>query len=515
MLNHSTLQNNFKGRVIVNIGIYLRKSRADDGVQDLAKHKEFLIKIANKNNWTYELYEEIESSQDLLRPELQRLRQDISLGKIDAVLVHALDRLSRNTRHFLEITEDYFAKQGMTRLYVKETEYDLTDHSTIMMLSFQATMSQAEYNFIVARLNDGRKGSIRKGIITGKLTYGYYFDRDNKEIKLHPEESVLVRKICGWLLQGEPYKAICDRLNSLGYRTRTGNLWDIYNIKSIAHSPVIRGHVIQDWKDKRTHEIEHIEVKNSHPAIITDAEYAKIKEIMEKRADNYKSLSTAPKHYLQGLLRCPNCHKVMTLAGSKPNRKKLSDGSLERSGDYVYYVRACRPQIKGKDRCPNLGCQAETIEQQIRLLIKSYQQELQTKMALLSEVNADDIKRGKKETVLELKKAIAKLENKEDYLLDLYSEEGIDKGTLNKKINKIKENKASLFSQLQEAEAQVSAVDIEQEIKHQTYLYNAIEEWDNLTNEQKRQILQMLFKEMWYERFDKDTPPRINVVFND
>lgn len=193
----------------------------------------------------------------------------------------------------------------------------------------------------------------------------------------------------------------------------------------------------------------------------------------------------------------------------------LPDGSIKRSGDYVYYVRACRPQIKGKDRCPNLGCQAEVIEQQIRLLIKSYQQELQAKMALLSEVNADDIKRDKKQTVIELKKAIAKLENREESMLDLLLDGTIDKDTYNKKINQIKEDKASLFSQLQEAESQVSAVDIEQEKKHQAYLYNAIEEWDNLTNEQKRQLLQMLFKEMWYERFDKNTPPRVNVVFND
>ncbi|WP_446715588.1 hypothetical protein [Bacillus sp. OTU530] len=60
--------------------MYLRKSRAEDGIQDLKKHKEYLIGIAVKQGWQYELYEEIDSSQDLLRCELQRLRKNLVKG---------------------------------------------------------------------------------------------------------------------------------------------------------------------------------------------------------------------------------------------------------------------------------------------------------------------------------------------------------------------------------------------------------------------------------------------------
>lgn len=61
----------------------------------------------------------------------------------------------------------------------------------------------------------------------------------------------------------------------------------------------------------------------------------------------------------------------MSLAGSKPSRKKLPDGTVERSGDYVYYIRACRPQIKGAERCPNKGCQAEMIEDAIKSCLEN------------------------------------------------------------------------------------------------------------------------------------------------
>ncbi|NGP44850.1 recombinase family protein [Bacillaceae bacterium SIJ1] len=499
-----------KGRPIVKVGIYLRKSRAEDGTQDLAKHKKYLIEVAERNGWSYELYEEIESSQALVRPELQRLRQDIGLDKIDAVMVHAVDRLSRKQRHFLEIMEDYFVEQGMTTLYVKDTEYDLTDTTTVTMLQIQATMSQAEYSFIVNRLNEGRKASVKQGVITGKIIYGYEYDKETRKIKPHPEESKLVRKITDMLLEGESYKGICDKLNTLGYRTRKGNLWDIHNIKSIAHSPIIRGHVIQQWKD------EQIEVKNSHEALITDAEYAKIKQILDDRAKNYKSLSKAPKHYLQGLLRCPNCKRVMTIAGSKPKRSKLPDGTLERSGDYVYYIRACRPYVKQKEKCGNNGCQAVVIEDAIRELVKSYKHQVEQTIKELLETDAKEIKNSKKSDVDALKRAITKLESKEEPWLDMIGDDDapVSQDVIFKQVAKIKDEKAELMEQLRQAEEQYSAVDIEQEIKHQSNIVNSLEKWDDLSDEQKRQTLQMTFKEIWYSRFDKDEPPELDVVLN-
>jgi site-specific DNA recombinase len=165
-----------KKGAIVKVGVYLRKSRAEDGTQDLKKHKDYLIEVCDRNNWLYELYEEIDSSQDLDRAELQRLRNDIGLGKIDAVMVHAVDRLSRRSRHFLEIIEDYFIAQGMTTLFVKDTENNLLDPTTITMLQLQATLSQAEYSFIISRLREGRKASAKEGIWSGKMVYGYTFD---------------------------------------------------------------------------------------------------------------------------------------------------------------------------------------------------------------------------------------------------------------------------------------------------------------------------------------------------
>jgi DNA invertase Pin-like site-specific DNA recombinase len=60
--------------LIMNIGIYLRKSRGEDEVQDLAKHREYLLKIAKDKGWVVHKYDEIASSQDYQeRPQLQKM----------------------------------------------------------------------------------------------------------------------------------------------------------------------------------------------------------------------------------------------------------------------------------------------------------------------------------------------------------------------------------------------------------------------------------------------------------
>ena len=78
------------------VAVYLRKSRGD--VEDLEKHKMQLLDICQKNNYSYDLYEEIGSSDTLEeRPQMNKLLDNIN--KYSRVLVVALDRLSRNELH--------------------------------------------------------------------------------------------------------------------------------------------------------------------------------------------------------------------------------------------------------------------------------------------------------------------------------------------------------------------------------------------------------------------------------
>lgn len=501
-----------KNHQILTIGIYLRKSRAENGVQDLEKHKDYLIDICNKNGWAYRLYEEVDSSQKLDRAELQRLRKDIELGLVDAVMVNNVDRLSRKARHFLEIIEDYFLEQGMSRLFIRDVENNLSDNTTITMLQLQATLSQAEYSFIVKRLNEGRKSSAKKGIWSGKLVYGYAYNKDKKIIEPVSHEAKVVREIADLLLIGDTYGGVCDKINHFGHRTKKGNLFDVHNIKAIIHSPMIRGHVEVDWKDG-----EKTLKENSHKAIINDAEYFKIKEILQNRADNYNSLSTAPKHYLQGILKCPKCKKVMSISASKKSKYENGERKYIEGSD-TYYLRTCRKYIKNQEKvtCGNFGCQAEIIEEIIESNIKHFSFQLEKDIEELIQVNGEDVKRSNKETVEKYKKAIKEIEGQEVSLIQLkISNNSLPEEAFNNMANELKNKKADLKLKLEEAENKFSAMDIEEELKQKRQLIKSIANWRKLTDEKKRQLIQILFKEITYEKWDKKGKIKVMLIPNE
>lgn len=496
------IQNNLsnvtmKGKVIAKVAIYLRKSRAEDGIQDLQKHKDYLINVCKQNNWLYELYEEIDSSQDINRAELQRLRKDISLGKIDAVMVHAVDRLSRKSRHFLEIIEDYFIDEKMTTLFVKDTEHNLLDPSTITMLQLQATLSQAEYSFIVARLKDGRRSSANQGIWSGKMVYGYVFDKDTRKIVTVENEIPVVRKICDLTLGGHTYGAICKELNHLGYRTRKGNQFEVHNIKSILHSPIIRGHVEVNWGDG-----EHTLVKDSHYAVITDGEYAMIEKILKRRSEHYTHTAVAPKHFLQGILRCSECGLVMVVQANKESTYKEG---VRLYGDYRYYIRKCR----NKD-CNNYGCNVTEVEDILTEILKEHSNQVKEQIELLKETNHEDIEQGYLDKVNELEDAISKLDEKEKNLLDFLLDGTVPKDKYNVKVEEIKEERAELISELKS----LPAIDIEQESKQANNAYDLINEYENLDGEDKRRLLQLLFSKIEFTHHSKKNPPVLDIYPN-
>lgn len=490
----------YKEKVIVKIGIYLRKSRADDGVQDLQKHKDYLINICNRNKWLFELYEEIDSSQDIHRKELQRLRKDIELGKIDAVMVNAVDRLSRRARHFLEIIEDYFQAQGMTILFEREVEHNLLDSTTITMLQIKATLSQAEYSFIIARLKEGRKSSANEGIWSGKLVYGYTLDKENRKIIPIKHEINIVRKICNMILEGYTYGGICTELNRLGYRTRKGNNFEVYNIKSIIHSPFIRGHVIVSWGDGHK-----TVVKNNHESAITDSMYEKMRDILDKRSKQYSYKAVAPKHFLQGILHCSKCGLVMVV---QANKESTYVKGVRLYGGYRYYIRKCR----SKD-CINYGCNVSEVEDIIIRVLKEYSNQVVEKIKALKETNRDDIKKGFLDKVKEIERAISKLDNKEESLLDLLLDDEIDfsKEKYNKSIEKIKLQKAELQAELNS----FVFLDIEQETEHAENIIDLIKQYELLEDNDKRRLIQLAFEKIDYARFKKENAPKLDFYPNE
>ena len=79
--------------------------------------------------------------------------------------------------------------------------------------------------------------------------------RKDTILVINKEEAESVRFIFNEYANGKGYKAITNKLNKLGYKTKKGNNFSVGSIKDILTNPTyigkIRYNVRQNWSEKR------------------------------------------------------------------------------------------------------------------------------------------------------------------------------------------------------------------------------------------------------------------------
>jgi len=152
------------------------------------------------------------------RPALQRLLADIATGKIDCVLVHRVDRLSRSLldfakmmeildRHqvaFVSITQQFNSATSMGRLVLN------------VLLSF----AQFEREIISERTRDKIAAARRKGIWCGGMPLlGYDVDEQGK-LFVNEGEAEQVRMIFSLYVRHSSLRRVLQETDRLGWRTK-------------------------------------------------------------------------------------------------------------------------------------------------------------------------------------------------------------------------------------------------------------------------------------------------------
>ncbi|HEU4322150.1 MAG TPA: recombinase family protein [Roseiflexaceae bacterium] len=128
------------------------------------------------------------------RPALASLLADVESGKVNAVVVLALDRLGRKTALVLELVETISAA-GAELVSCKE-QLDTSTPAGRFVLTLFAGLAALERDTIVERTTAGRNERGRKdGERGGKLPYGYTRTADGPMIDA--EAAAVVRRIFG------------------------------------------------------------------------------------------------------------------------------------------------------------------------------------------------------------------------------------------------------------------------------------------------------------------------------
>jgi site-specific DNA recombinase len=175
--------------------------------------------------------DEAQSGASEERKALRRLVKDCRVGKIEAIIVSSLDRLSRNLR----FTENLlFELQGLNiQTFIADMpHYDHKNRKDVLIRQIKSAIAEENRKEIIDRLKKGREERVRKGKLAGG-TRPYGYKRVDKEINKDPGEVEIIRYIFESRSQGRSGQAIADDLNRMGFLRRNGRPWTQRQVWSI------------------------------------------------------------------------------------------------------------------------------------------------------------------------------------------------------------------------------------------------------------------------------------------
>lgn len=293
---------------------YCRFSSDMQREESIDAQKRFISIYAAQNN--YEIIhfycDRAKSGKNMNRPEFQKMMEDSHNGGFQAIIVHKLDRFSRNTVDTLS-TIDELKSRGIEIISV----YEKIEHTAMgeLMLKIISGMSEYYIKNLANEVLKGQKENAFKGLANGgKGCLGYNIV--NKRYVINEKEAESVKIIFQLYADGYGYNSIINKLNSLGYRTKTGkpfgknSLYAILNNEKYfgiyTFNKIARGNSHGQRNSHRLKpENEIIRIENGVPAIISKELWNRVQAI---RKINPKGKSHNKYFYLlSGLIYCGEC----------------------------------------------------------------------------------------------------------------------------------------------------------------------------------------------------------------
>ena len=264
------------------------------------------------------------------RPQGKRLAEMIRLREVEAVIVHQVDRLSRDIVDLLATVRNWL-RAGVE---IYSLDVGKIDSELDIVLVIKGWQGSDERKKIRERSMRGKRAKARMGRVIGaRAPYGYDHVRDEngKIMNFEPleEEAQIVRLIYKWYVFGDETGQrlsagkIAKRLSEMqiptpgetnpGYhRTRQPGMWHAYTVLSIiapeTYAGIWRfGVRIGPTRFKRPEE-EWIEIEV--PALVDRTTWEMAQEI-RKQNKQFSRRNKKHDYLLSGLIRCA-CGRAMS-----------------------------------------------------------------------------------------------------------------------------------------------------------------------------------------------------------
>jgi len=172
-----------------------------------------------------------ESAKSLNRPGLQRLMALINAGKVQAVIVAKLDRLTRSVKDLCGLLE-LFEKRKVALISVAES-LDTGSAAGRLVITIMGAVSQWEREAIGERTRDALTHKRRQGERVGNIAFGSRLAQDEQHLEPDPTEQDALAEIQRLRNQGTTLRGIAAALNHRQLKTRRGTAWRLESVARV------------------------------------------------------------------------------------------------------------------------------------------------------------------------------------------------------------------------------------------------------------------------------------------
>jgi len=270
------------------------------------------------------------------RPGFLRIIQESSLGLFDVVIVHKLDRFSRD-RYDSAYYKRQLKKNGVRLISVLE-HLDDSPESIILESVLEGMAEYYSRNLARETMKGMRETALQCKHTGGIPPLGYNVTEDKSYI-INDFEAHIVRMIFEMYASGAGYSKIISVLNSSGYRTKTGRSFGKNSLHDILKNEKYRGVYIfnrsasktngkrNNHKSKSSEEV--IRIDGGMPRIIDDDIWERVKSRMEKQKHTPGVNKAREVYLLSGKIYCGKCGGAMVGNRRRAGRNKDIYASYE------------------------------------------------------------------------------------------------------------------------------------------------------------------------------------------
>ncbi len=423
-------------------------SAQDDGYSIEAQQKAIAnFALSNGYDVQYSYIDRAKTGTNANRPEFQRMMKDAKAGLFDVIIIHKIDRFSRN-RYDFAVYEAHLSMCGVKLISVTENFGE----------GVEADLMKGFHELFADYYSKNLSREVRKSLdiissqglhCGGSPPLGY--DVVDKKLAINEAEAEIVRLIFEMYSNKYTYNDMAKELNARGYTTKSGNEFSASSFNSILNQEKYIGTYVYNRRVSKSltgkynshankPEDEIVRIPNAVPRIIDDETFNRVQARLNQNKRKVGAYKSKSNYLLSGLIVCGECGFHY-----QGNSRKGGSGT-------IYSSYRCGKKQNHKIGCGNKEIEKNKLENFVIEQLQNYlfSDEAINEIAHQVNVYNKTVAKTNNEDLILFQKQMKQIDKQIANITKAIAR-GVDEDIMIDKINELNQSKKDLQKRIDEA----------------------------------------------------------------